>query len=79
LPGGACYAIAVDCCAERDALKANAVRALHDIIEFSDKLLAAIQSDELDPQALDKDLENAVGAKERAFGALSQHRKEHGC
>lgn len=26
-----------------------------------------------------KDLENAVGEKERAFGALAQHCKEHGC
>ena len=76
---GACYAIAVDHCEEREALKADAFRALHDIIEFSNKLLNAIKADEPDPHALDRDLENAVGSKERAFGALSQHRKEHGC
>jgi hypothetical protein len=75
----ACYAIAVDYCEEHETLKANAVRALQEIIEFSNKLLNAIKADELDPHALDKDLENAVGSKERAFGALSQHRKEHGC
>jgi hypothetical protein len=75
----ACYAIAVDTCEEREALKANAIKALRDIIEFSDKLLLAIDADEIDPHALDKDLENAVGSKERAFGALSQHRKDHGC
>ena len=28
---------------------------------------------------LDKLVENALGAKERALGALRQHRKEHGC
>ena len=76
---GACYAIAAVHCDEREALKANALRALSEIIEFSEKLLNAIQADGPDPHMLDKDLENAVGAKERAFGALAQHRKEHGC
>lgn len=28
---------------------------------------------------LDKDLEMALGEKERAIGALRQHRREHGC
>ena len=28
---------------------------------------------------LDKELENAMGAKERAVGAMRQHAKEHGC
>ncbi len=28
---------------------------------------------------LDKELENTVGDKERALGALDEHRKEHGC
>ena len=66
-------------CGEREALKADALKALREIIEFSDKLLKALQADEPVPHALDKDLENAVGSKERAFGALSQHRKDHGC
>jgi hypothetical protein len=53
---------------------------LHEIIEFSNKLLVAIQAEGTDTLVpLDKDLENAVGAKERAFGALAQHCKEHGC
>lgn len=67
-------------CLERDKLKAEAARSLKDIIEFTDKLLKAMNANEpasLTP--LDKDLENAVGAKERAFGALAQHQKEHGC
>jgi hypothetical protein len=29
--------------------------------------------------SLDKDLEKAFGGKERAFGALAEHKKEHGC
>jgi len=68
-------------CAERDKLKRSAADALKDIISFTDRLLKAVGSEEpcgsLTP--LDKDLENAVGSKERAFGALAQHCKEHGC
>ena len=30
-------------------------------------------------QALDKEVELEIGAKERALGALREHRKEHGC
>jgi len=68
-------------CPERDKLKADASHALQDIVEFAKRLLAAVNSAD-DPASLtplDKDLENAVGEKERAFGALAQHRKEHGC
>jgi len=68
-------------CAERDKLKGAAAEALKDIINFTDRLLKAVDSEgpcgSLTP--LDKDLENAVGSKERAFGALAQHCKEHGC
>ena len=68
-------------CAERDKLKSAAADALKDIINFTDRLLKAVSSERpcgsLTP--LDKDLENAVGSKERAFGALAQHCKEHGC
>ena len=68
-------------CAEREKLKAEAARALKDIIEFTNRLLNAVNGE---PSAgvltpLDKDLENAVGSKERAFGALAQHCKDHGC
>lgn len=68
-------------CAERDKLKGAAAEALNDIINFTGRLLKAVSSEgpcgSLTP--LDKDLENAVGSKERAFGALAQHCKEHGC
>jgi hypothetical protein len=69
----------MDYCAERDRLKAVAVRALHDIIEFSDKLLRAIDNGESATGPLDRDLENAMGNKERAFGALNQHLMDHYC
>ena len=74
------YSVAVDPCEERDKLKAAAANSLKEIIEFTDRLLKALNADQPgDFTLLDKDLENAVGAKERAFGALTQHRKDHGC
>ena len=67
-------------CPEREKLKADASKALQDIIEFTNRLLKSVNNEQLASFiALDKDLENAVGAKERAFGALAQHRKDHGC
>ena len=75
-----CYSVPVEQCPEKDKLKAEAARRLKDIIEFTDRLLKALSSDKpVSVVPLDKDLENAVGAKERAFGALAQHQKEHGC
>jgi hypothetical protein len=67
-------------CSTRDQLIVEAARTLDKIIELSDKLLDALQA--VPPESLvglDKDLENAMGAKERALGALAQHRNEHGC
>ena len=68
-------------CAERDKLKAAAAEAMRDVINFANQLLKAVCSEESygSVTPLDKDLENAVGTKERAFGALAQHCKEHGC
>jgi hypothetical protein len=67
-------------CPERNKLKAEAAQALREIMKFTDRLLTSLLGDEdVTMTPLDKDLENAVGAKERAFGALTQHRKDHGC
>lgn len=69
-------------CTERDKLREAAQRSLTDIVVFAEKLKAALREgvlEDLSVIKLDKDLENAVGAKERAFGALTQHRKDHGC
>jgi hypothetical protein len=68
-------------CAERDKLKAAAAEAMRDVVNFANQLLNAVCNEESygSVTPLDKDLENAVGSKERAFGALAQHCKEHGC
>ena len=56
-------------------------QTLTDIIHFAERLRDAVAKgiDDAPVIKLDKDLENALGAKERAFGALAQHRKEHRC
>jgi len=67
-------------CSERDRLQSEVVRSLQDVVEFSEILLNAINIEQpisLDP--LDRDLQKAIAAKERAFEALSRHREEHGC
>jgi len=68
-------------CTERDKLKAAAVEAMRDVVNFANRLLEAVSGKDScgSVTPLDKDLENAVGTKERAFGALAQHCKEHGC
>jgi hypothetical protein len=35
--------------------------------------------DEPKMDAVDQEIENVLGEKERAIGALKQHRTEHGC
>jgi hypothetical protein len=66
-------------CSERDRLEATVLGCLKDINNFSDKLRAAIKAGDGNMSSFDTDLENAVGAKERGLGALTQHRREHGC
>jgi len=67
-------------CPERDKLQADAKKTLEQLIVLTNKQISALnQNDSTTLMALDKQLENAFGAKERSFGALSQHTKDHGC
>jgi hypothetical protein len=68
-------------CSERERLSVEVQQTLIDIIVFAERLRDAVVNSLEGPSVikLDKDLENALGAKERAFGALAQHRKDHGC
>jgi hypothetical protein len=55
----------------------------HHLIRLSE--LAKIESEAIASRdenlilAIDRDIENTLGLKERALGALHEHRKEHGC
>jgi hypothetical protein len=53
---------------------------LHRIAELSRDTAEAVRNrNENLTRELDKLVENEIGAKERALGAMRQHRDEHGC
>jgi hypothetical protein len=67
-------------CPEQERLRA----VVHDILQQIDKLNRE-QIDALNAwdyerlMAIDKELESLIGSKERAYGALFQHRNDHAC
>jgi hypothetical protein len=67
-------------CRRRQELIDEVIRHLERLAE-----LAHAESEALAGQhqnlwkEIDRQIENEVGAKERAIGALNQHRDEHGC
>jgi hypothetical protein len=67
-------------CPERDRLSANITLILSKLIGTTQRQLQAVQDrDQSAMLAFDKELEDLMGEKERAFGALNQHTCEHGC
>lgn len=67
-------------CSERDRLTGEAEAALGRVITLTREQINALnERDDSRLMALDQELELAFGEKERLFGALQQHTKEHGC
>jgi len=67
-------------CEERERLRDAAMNTLSQIISVTQRLLEANRSNDRTTIAqLDKQLELLIGEKERAFGALNQHNKDHRC
>ena len=67
-------------CARQQELIAETQVYLMRLSELARKEADAIESrDENEILAIDKDIETTLGNKERALGALHQHRAEHGC
>jgi hypothetical protein len=67
-------------CAERESIEQEVSAALSAVTELMKRQLEALKvADHHKMFALDRELENSFGRKERAFGALRQHRKDHGC
>jgi hypothetical protein len=67
-------------CSVRDKLSQEAQDTLNVMIEEIQKARDALKRD--DKQLLlmsDRSMEVALGKKERAFGALAEHKREHGC
>jgi hypothetical protein len=67
-------------CAERAKLERDAHDVLDQIINLTKGQQEALQDkNNIELMRLDKLLEEWFGKKERAYGALRQHEKEHGC
>jgi len=67
-------------CQMKIALMSAAQKALTDLAELMHRQREAIASEsENTLLAIDREIEVRLGEKERAMGALQQHRKEHGC
>lgn len=64
----------------RESLQAEAASVLQRLIDLTQHQIEAVEvNDQSKLMALDKDLETTFGEKERAFGALREHTKEHKC
>jgi hypothetical protein len=67
-------------CPQRKELQDAAETALQCIKDLTSASIEALRAgDNVRLLALDKELELAIGDKERRFGALQQHTSEHGC
>ena len=65
---------------EYEQLAAKVADALRRLVDLTTASLGAYRnSNQTEFMKIDKELENTVGEKERAIGALRQHAKEHGC
>jgi hypothetical protein len=67
-------------CPEYERLRAHVENVLGKLSQVSSLLLELFRANDLrGVHRLDKELELAVGEKERSIGALRQHAKEHNC
>ena len=67
-------------CAAREALQVEASEILQHLIDLTKhQIIALAANDQQTLMRLDKQLELVFGEKERSFGALREHTKEHGC
>ena len=67
-------------CKRQEELREEVYRILTEIDTINRGQMEALASgDDEQLMALDKKLELKFGEKERCFGALFQHRDEHGC
>ena len=67
-------------CRKKQELMAEVQRQLVHLAELARAESAAIENLTGNTWiAIDKEIENTIGAKERAIGALREHNEEHGC
>jgi len=66
-------------CPERERLAAEVIAVMGELIDILLQQRRALRASGNVASLLDADFGKAVGAKERAIGALCEHEKEHGC
>lgn len=67
-------------CETQQKLAAEVQRYLSVLVDLAQAEREALRSrDDGLIMTIDRQIENAVGEKERAMGALRHHRREHGC
>jgi hypothetical protein len=67
-------------CSVQEKLSQAAQDTLDVMIEAIQRARDAIKrQDQHAIEVSDEDMEVALGKKERAFGALAEHKREHGC
>jgi len=67
-------------CPKQTELAQHASEILEHIVRTThDQIEALKKNDQTELMKLDKQLELLFGEKERAFGSLGQHKKDHGC
>ena len=67
-------------CARRDELIAEVQGHLIRLAELARQEVELVAEGSNNAwRAVDKEIENVIGEKERSLGALVEHRKEHGC
>jgi hypothetical protein len=67
-------------CTQRQELQQACTQILDRIRALSGESIQALQTNNGERlRELDRELELAIGEKERTFGALWQHTAEHGC
>ena len=70
----------MDPCITQESLRAEVHAILAEIDRLNDESMKALSDwDDRRLMSLGKELELLTGKKERAYGALFHHRKEHGC
>jgi hypothetical protein len=67
-------------CPRREELQSRALEALHNLNDLTNQQIHCLQAQNFGRlYEIDRQVELAFGAKERAFGALKEHSDEHGC
>jgi hypothetical protein len=66
-------------CEERSRLSADVRKVLQKVVHLTQEEMRTFERDLPKFHEVDRELEHAIGEKERLIGALRQHENDHGC